>query len=536
MDNGVKIPEYQKQQWKLLVIFSTVAIMIMITTHCGTKSETSTMTIGEPLKVMSEKNQTPAVIQLRSPGEQARVAQTPFLIRHECTVLVDIRNAGEWLRSRMNGLGKMELDPIPKDFPKLDRQSPLQAEHFFDLRTEKGEYELLKDLLDRYYSAAEPNAEKVAEEEILELLKRSNERRFWDPLVEQYLRGARLVLDGEMISDLQPKMESYWVEWDDTEDNQGKKKTDSILYRTLRFDIQFTEDNKPQWRKILSDLGFGTKPLEVSLAFPQLFGLPNTEIMPTEVVPTAPSQWQRANFTLALGKTQIAFGIVFVVLFGVFIYFVARSNLLCVLDSQTGLWHFSLGLCQMACWFFVISSCYVFLWIALGDHKTLSNKELLLLGITTTSGLGSFLVFGKGVVTDADSGNLPGCILTAEQVKSRSPKDLEKWLAIAANRFPSCDIDEYRALKGRLDHYKGGWKSRIHRVLYDLLSETNNGIPSFHRFQLIGWTVTFVFIFVSSVYHDLAMPEFSNEQLILIGISNGTYLGFKWKDYDPSTT
>ena len=62
----------------------------------------------------------------------------------------------------------------------------------------------------------------------------------------------------------------------------------------------------------------------------------------------------------------------------------------------------------------------------------------------------------------------------------------------------------------------------------DLLSESNDGRPSFHRFQMIGWNLAFGVIFVRAVYYKVAMPEFSGDQLLLMGISNGTYLGFKW--------
>jgi hypothetical protein len=59
----------------------------------------------------------------------------------------------------------------------------------------------------------------------------------------------------------------------------------------------------------------------------------------------------------------------------------------------------------------------------------------------------------------------------------------------------------------------------------DLLND-NSGI-SFHRFQIVVWTIVLGIIFVESVYSRLAMPEFSGTLLALMGISSGTYLGFK---------
>lgn len=61
--------------------------------------------------------------------------------------------------------------------------------------------------------------------------------------------------------------------------------------------------------------------------------------------------------------------------------------------------------------------------------------------------------------------------------------------------------------------------------LKDILSDAN-GI-SFYRFQIAAWTVVLGIIFVSSVLNVFAMPEFPNELLALMGISSGTYIGFK---------
>ena len=59
----------------------------------------------------------------------------------------------------------------------------------------------------------------------------------------------------------------------------------------------------------------------------------------------------------------------------------------------------------------------------------------------------------------------------------------------------------------------------------DLLTDSDG--VSFHRFQMIVWTVVLGVLFLVGVYKDLAMPEFSGTMLALMGISAGTYLGFK---------
>ncbi len=53
-------------------------------------------------------------------------------------------------------------------------------------------------------------------------------------------------------------------------------------------------------------------------------------------------------------------------------------------------------------------------------------------------------------------------------------------------------------------------------------------IMSFHRFQIIVWTLVLGVVFCSEVLTKLAMPSFDSTLLILMGISSGTYLGFKF--------
>ncbi len=53
-----------------------------------------------------------------------------------------------------------------------------------------------------------------------------------------------------------------------------------------------------------------------------------------------------------------------------------------------------------------------------------------------------------------------------------------------------------------------------------------NGV-SLHRFQMFVWTLVLGIIFIGSVYKNPGMPEFRATLLGLMGISSGTYLGFK---------
>jgi hypothetical protein len=64
--------------------------------------------------------------------------------------------------------------------------------------------------------------------------------------------------------------------------------------------------------------------------------------------------------------------------------------------------------------------------------------------------------------------------------------------------------------------------------LIDLLRD-GDGI-SFHRFQIVVWTIVLGIIFVRAVAIDLTMPEFDTTLLGLMGLSSGTYIGFKFPE------
>ena len=68
------------------------------------------------------------------------------------------------------------------------------------------------------------------------------------------------------------------------------------------------------------------------------------------------------------------------------------------------------------------------------------------------------------------------------------------------------------------------------RWLYDLLSdkEGEREVVSFHRFQILVWTLVLGITFVVQVWRHLAMPEFGGTLLGLMGVSAGTYIGFKF--------
>lgn len=133
---------------------------------------------------------------------------------------------------------------------------------------------------------------------------------------------------------------------------------------------------------------------------------------------------------------------------------------------------YSLALFQMSFWFFLVIAAYVFMWLITDELDTITDSVLALIGIGAATALGSALIDDKKSTPQPEE---PG-----------------------------------GTTRGFLD---------------DLLSDPNG--VSLHRFQMFVWTLVLGIIFVGSVYKDLGMPEFSATLLGLMGISSGTYLGFK---------
>ena len=127
---------------------------------------------------------------------------------------------------------------------------------------------------------------------------------------------------------------------------------------------------------------------------------------------------------------------------------------------------YSLARAQMAWWFLLIVIGYDLIWLVTGDRDTIQPSLLGLMGISAAT-------------------------------------------AIAAAAIPT--------RRTRLTS-RGLWN--------DLVSD-EQGAVALDRVQIVVWTLILGGIFLYSVVWDLTMPEFNATLLALMGISSGTYLGFK---------
>ena len=126
---------------------------------------------------------------------------------------------------------------------------------------------------------------------------------------------------------------------------------------------------------------------------------------------------------------------------------------------------YSLARSQMAFWFFLTVASYVFIWLVTSDRDSVPPSLLGLMGISAATAVAAIAV-------------------TRAEVRTS----------------------------------RGWW--------HDVVSD-DAGVIALDRLQIVVWTVILGGVFLTSVVWDLTMPEFNATLLALMGISSGTYIGFK---------
>jgi hypothetical protein len=293
----------------------------------------------------------------------------------------------------------------------------------------------------------------------------------------------------------------------------------------LRFHLERNSDNKKIWAPLLRDpFHHQTRPVEASL------GLSGTRAVPAE----------SSTFELAVVRWEwwawawLAALVLLLILFG---WLVRRYDML--RDGPRPR-PYSLGRAQMAWWFFLIIVSYVVIWLISGDQDTITASLLGLMGISAGTALGAVLIDSTGgdaALTQAAADRT--ALLAAQQ---KAEQDLAA-AQIAADAAPADaavqkNLADAKANKAVIDVKLTNVNNQLSAVtkvpetrgfFRDLVSDSN-GTVGLHRFQIAVWTIVLGVIFLVLVLRDLNMPDFSPTLLATMGISAGTYLGFKFPE------
>jgi hypothetical protein len=241
----------------------------------------------------------------------------------------------------------------------------------------------------------------------------------------------------------------------------------NVSRNELQFDIRHTADTREAWALLLGKPDGFQRDMLLSV------GTDKGVVVPGEPLKVRFLLVDRLLFWVFVG--------VLVVAGGLFLWLAKSSNILRDSGPEPGAGErrtYSLARTQMAIWFFLIVASYVVIWLLTSTGDSVTATVLGLMGISAGTALGA-------AVVDASRPAAPGTLAPAEP--------------------------------GPAQRSKG--------FLKDILNGPEG--VSLHRFQMLIWTIVLGIMFVASVYNSLAMPEFSATLLGLMGISAGTYLGFK---------
>jgi hypothetical protein len=164
-------------------------------------------------------------------------------------------------------------------------------------------------------------------------------------------------------------------------------------------------------------------------------------------------------------------GLSLVVLIVAFVMFAANTTILRDNDSKDGgvpVGTFSLGKTQMALWLALVTAGFIFLWLTLGLYLHLITAGILvLLGINGATGLA----------------------------------------AVAIDNTSTAKTQGFFA---------------------DITSDATG--PQLHRVQVVAWTLILAAIFVWNAVWNFVFVDFDTNLLLLMGIANAMYIGFKPKE------
>jgi hypothetical protein len=183
---------------------------------------------------------------------------------------------------------------------------------------------------------------------------------------------------------------------------------------------------------------------------------------------------------------------------------------------------FSMGRTQMAWWFVLVFAAVTIVTTVTGELPLLPMSILTLLGIASGTALGAGAIDAKStedpIAKDytelADQrDNLRKSIGDLKKTNPNDPVILQQETQVTTIEKKLKDIAPRLFSNGFLN---------------DILSD-NCGIE-FHRLQVFVWTIFLGIIFLNSVVGQLTLKDFDSTMLALMGISSGTYLGFKLKE------
>lgn len=329
---------------------------------------------------------------------------------------------------------------------------------------------------------------------------------------------------------------------------------DFISPDIMSFPLIYDDSSRQEWRSLLGSLESSSHVTRIGMGFEN-----NQEIIRISAVPGFTPE-----FTLVIYREGWFVFAILAILAALVLFWVMAIKSDVIRDSAPpepsngGRRPYSLARFQMAVWFFAILIGYLFIFLLTGQFNNVLNDQSLIL-----MGIGAGTALGAAMIDSNKNSTARSQLLTLVPQKTKIEAELQDLQAqlretetqmatlkappASGATAPAPDEEQIQTLtqnrqtlKGQIAEKKSlaaslkGQIDDVYHTLQNPVSEgfvrdiltDSNGI-SFHRFQILVWTLVLVTIFGTQVYSDLLMPEFNTTMLALMGISSGTYLGFK---------
>ena len=218
---------------------------------------------------------------------------------------------------------------------------------------------------------------------------------------------------------------------------------------------------------------------------------------------------------------------------------------------------YSLARFQMAFWFTLTIISFFFIWLITDAYDIITTTILALIGISAGTSL-SATIIDDGKKTELLNETITlqkEQMILDKEILMLDPKLIENEILILDSQLKAdpanvelqnkkkekvAEKEQKQIEKAKKESLVVEKTKQIDRnkevltpqesksFFKDILSDVNGA--SFHRVQLLVWTLILGLIFLYSVWKSLSMPEFSATLLALQGITSGTYLGFKFPE------
>src|SRR6516162_3797210 len=178
---------------------------------------------------------------------------------------------------------------------------------------------------------------------------------------------------------------------------------------------------------------------------------------------------------------------------------------------------YSLARVQLAFWFFLILSGYLFVCWMTWELKLLNTALVGLLGVSGATAIGSAIVDKNKAIMQQRSDAVELARLQQQGASLSQVQQMRKGRLETAAQLRKERVDRWRV------------DVRFSSFVRDILSDedSDTGKVEIYRLQNALWSLFLGITFVRVIWNTLALPDFDSNLVLLTGVSSLTYVGLK---------